>query len=436
MVKGGGKRAVDRARAEDDRLATQRKLVEIREGIAAVASSAADADMARVFEALDRHAAQVELLAQAEAAWHPTAVRAAKESAHATFRKAVAAARERNAVEAAATVWLDEINRLNAGLRAAEVQIRRERETAVALLSEIDSLCIEAGSSRARADSAIESHRTARLELAAALGLPADEVPDEARAAAAVVVPGLTPALSVTSPAGEAAVVAVNTAAAAAADEPVVAATADERSPAHEPEPPRGLRPGPEGVDPDARPRQALLALLLDGEDAIDRIAHRLAAGDGDDPLVWQTWLRGLVAALTIEAAAAGELEFPHADPFWGLFTTTDARAIARALAALGFINDGAGGFIGDRLPAQHDLVAAAGSAGLLPVRVRHFPTADEIPNLYRGVRVATETLLADRAPNLTLGEVIGLLGRRAEPLANLWNEWPRVREVLLAPES
>jgi hypothetical protein len=33
----------------------------------------------------------------------------------------------------------------------------------------------------------------------------------------------------------------------------------------------------------------------------------------------------------------------------------------------------------------------------------------------------------------LTLGELISLLGRRADPLAELWNEWGKVRPLLLA---
>jgi hypothetical protein len=429
MAKRGSKRAGGGAEAAADQLASQRNLVEIREGIASVATTAADADMARVFEALDRHAAQVGLLAQAEAAWHPAAVRTAKESAHATFRKSVASARERNAVEAAAAVWLDEINRINAGLRAAAVQVRRERETATALLAEIDHLCIEAASSRARADAAIESCQAARRELARAMGLPEDDV-SAGTASGATVPTGLTPSLRVASAAGETAVGAVDVAAVAAA-----ASGADEPAAADELGPPRERRARHDAVDLEARPRQALLALLSDGEEGIDRIAHRLAAGEAEGPLVWQTWLRGLVTALTASAADAGVLEFPRDDPFWGQFTLKEACAIARALAALGFLNDGDGGFVGGRMPTPHDLVAAAGAAGLLQVRIRHFPTTHEIPDLYRDVRVATEALLAERAPYLARGEVIGLLGRRAEPLADLWNEWPRVREVLLASE-
>jgi hypothetical protein len=131
-----------------------------------------------------------------------------------------------------------------------------------------------------------------------------------------------------------------------------------------------------------------------------------------------------------------GCLEFPSEHPFWGMFTAGEARAIGKALAALGFRHDGRGGFLEDRVPGSHDLVAAAGSAGLLAVRVRLWPVGDEIGELYRHVRVATDLLLAERAQFLTLGEVVSLLGWRAEPLADLWNEWPRVRTMLLAPES
>jgi hypothetical protein len=53
---------------------------------------------------------------------------------------------------------------------------------------------------------------------------------------------------------------------------------------------------------------------------------------------------------------------------------------------------------------------------------------------LYKDVRVASEAFIAAKAPALTLGELVGVLGRRSEMLADLWNDWPRVRPLFLAP--
>ena len=48
-------------------------------------------------------------------------------------------------------------------------------------------------------------------------------------------------------------------------------------------------------------------------------------------------------------------------------------------------------------------------------------------------VRVAADEYVADAAGGLTLGELVTLLGRRADALTELWNEWGTVRPILLA---
>jgi hypothetical protein len=75
----------------------------------------------------------------------------------------------------------------------------------------------------------------------------------------------------------------------------------------------------------------------------------------------------------------------------------------------------------------------AVGAAGLLPVRIRHWPTPDEAALLFRGVSASADAFIAVKAPALTLGEMVKLLGRRAEPLADLWNDWARVRPLLFS---
>jgi hypothetical protein len=51
---------------------------------------------------------------------------------------------------------------------------------------------------------------------------------------------------------------------------------------------------------------------------------------------------------------------------------------------------------------------------------------------LLREVRVAADEYVAGAAGGMSLGELLTLLGRRADPLAELWNEWGTVRPVLL----
>ena len=65
-------------------------------------------------------------------------------------------------------------------------------------------------------------------------------------------------------------------------------------------------------------------------------------------------------------------------------------------------------------------------------MRIRHWPTEAEMAALYAEVSVAADEHLAATAGDLSLGELIALLGRRADPLAELWNEWGHVRPLLL----
>jgi hypothetical protein len=51
---------------------------------------------------------------------------------------------------------------------------------------------------------------------------------------------------------------------------------------------------------------------------------------------------------------------------------------------------------------------------------------------LFREVTVAADEHLAGAAGDLTLGELVSMLGRRADGLAEVWNEWGRLRPLLL----
>jgi hypothetical protein len=467
-----------------DSVAAQRRLVEIRCGIAEVASKAAEADLASVFDALNRYGTQAELQAEFEAAWDPAAVREAKDGAHRAFTASISVARDRRIVESAATVWLDAINRINGEARSVQMLIRREREATTALLAAIDRQCVEAGASRARADAAIESCLAARraLEQLAGPGAAAELEPafvagtgthlgamsSAIRAALAVgVVPAAAelaavvaqaqPDAGATAKVDQAAVGLADPAGARSPAEPMAesatatataAVTAEDQivepeTPAERAVPdvaaPGRIRARPRSTDAievDATPSQFIVRLARHDAESLARLAARLASDDAPAAARWQEWLAGLVNAADAAAIDQGSLEFPAGHPFWSLFTRDEARGIGRSLAALGFRHDGSGGFAEGRVPAPHDLVLAVGSAGLLPVRVRRWPGPDEIADLYRGVRVATDILLAETAQFLTLGEVVSLLGWRAEPLTDLWNEWPRVKPLLLSADE
>ena len=63
----------------------------------------------------------------------------------------------------------------------------------------------------------------------------------------------------------------------------------------------------------------------------------------------------------------------------------------------------------------------------------RHLgPNDAEMAGLFSEVQVAATEHLASAAGDLTLGELVTMLGRRADGLAEIWNAWGRVRPVLL----
>jgi hypothetical protein len=84
-------------------------------------------------------------------------------------------------------------------------------------------------------------------------------------------------------------------------------------------------------------------------------------------------------------------------------------------------------------VPGQRDLSLAVGYAGLDPMRIRHWPSEHEMADLFREATVAADEYLVGAAGGLTLGELVTTLGLRADALTDLWNEWGRVRPLLLA---
>lgn len=329
----------------------------------------------------------------------PRAIRAAKEVAQQTFRAARTGATDREQLEAAARDWLTEINRINVVARDAAVRLERERASAAGLVAEIERLTVDADAARIGSESADEACIAAR-----------DAVADCDEAAAA-------PAASL--PVGgenEAA----NEHEGHDTDAERVAALA-----AHEQDASAmALATG------DAEP--AILRLVRGDRAALLAVVDGLAAGDPSGRRRWQLGLSGLVEAIVSRAIEAASLEFP-ADGFWAGFSQAQDRDIAAALSALGYRFDGLGGWVDERVPSQRDLSLAVGYAGLDPMRIRHWPDEAEMRELFRDVRVAADEYLVGVAPGLTLGELVGTLGVRADALTELWNEWGRLRPALLA---
>ncbi|MFH0751868.1 MAG: hypothetical protein V2B17_08535 [Chloroflexota bacterium] len=358
--------------------------------------------------AYDQH---VERRENAAAAADPRTVRVAKDEAQAAFRTARLGAREQGALESAAREWLREIDRINARTREAIRLLAREEGAQAELLQAVERLGLEADGARIAAESAGEACRNARIALAACeeserLGRGRPAGPELLVPASVVARATLTPK-----------------------PDPVP------RRADTEPDPdasPHTAAAEPVG-DRHREAEPAVLPLLAGNGDVMRRIAATLADGDADAERAWQARLVALVEAIRARAIDGAALTFPD-HGFWAPYTQVQGREIAAALAALGYRYDGGDGFADGRVPGQRELSLAIGYVGLDPMRIRIWPSEAELPHLYAGVEVDAGRFVAEAAGELTLGDMIDLLGRRAEDLGDLWNAWGRVRPLLLSP--
>jgi hypothetical protein len=405
------------------------RLVEIRCGFADMAHKEAEAAAARVVEATRLCDEQAAALALAVSAIDPAATHSAKEAAHLSFRTAVAAARDRGQVEAAASGWLTNINRINAEGRSAQARVKHEREAAEVLLSQLAGLSDTAESSATMAAAAMEACRAAREAQAS------DETArDTEEAQAPAIQAGTGGAEQPTAPSATSAQIETAVPEPPAAVDPAgsVPATVSPMSTAPQAE---EERPSSDWLVIDIRTPQpqAVIKLIRRDGRTMSALVDRMAGTDAAVRSAWQLLLSNFVDSVVAAAIDEVFFEFPDGDQFWGQFTQEQSRDVARGLAALGFRYDRFEGFADGRVPIQRDLALAVGQAGLLPVRVRYWPRPDEMAQLYRGVRVSADAFIASRAPALTLGELVRLLGRRAEMLSDLWNEWPALRPLLFS---
>jgi hypothetical protein len=379
----GGGRSLLSAADQTDACAAERRIAAERCGLAVRSRASAEqaADAVRVAQrTYDEHLRRADV---AEAAADSMAVRRAKEAAQARFRATYDRSHSTDEAEAAARDWLIEINEINAAARTAGATAKRERGSAASIGASLERMGLGADAARIAAESAEAACLAARQAVAEC----------EERGA------GITPPVSAPrtpsdhEPIGD--------------DEPLVAAFSSGDTP-------------------------NVFRLVRGERSALVSLVERLAGTDAAARRKWQLTLSSLVDAIVAVSIEAGALEFPSDHPFWSAFTHEQDREIAQALASLGHRFDGLGGFADDRFPTQRDLSLAMGYAGLDPMRIRQWPTEAEMAALYRDVTVAADEHLSQTAGDLTLGELVALLGRRADGLAELWNEWGRVRPLLL----
>lgn len=382
-----GEESVTGTTSETGPCADERRVAEERCAVATRARAGADAaaDTFRLAQrTYDDHVSQADTAATAA---DPRSVRSAKEAAQQRFRDARAGAANRDDVENAARAWLAEINDINNGSRGSAQIAERHRALAAAIAVSLERLAVEADAARISAEQADEACLAAREAVAAC---------DEALAREAAVA-------RVTGPPRE------------------TAATVARRGGGiarfkAEPEEDFGSAPMGSRAGEDA----LIIRILRGDRDAMQRAVALLAGDNPDERRRWQSELSELVEALIARSIEASSFDFPLDHPFWGPFSQAQNRDIAAALSSLGFRFDGFGGWVDERFPGQRDLAMAVGYAGLDPMRIRHWPNEPETSDLLRGVRVAADEYVMGSAGGLSLGELVTLLGRRADALTDL----------------
>jgi hypothetical protein len=374
-----------------DACAGQRRLVEERCGLADAAReqarSAADAlrEAQRVYDTLRDRVDRAQVIAD------PRNVAAEKERLHAEFRLASERSAGPDDTEAAARVWLQQINELNTAVREAQRILDAGTADLRAKVPVLDRLAAEADAARIAGENAESGCRDAREDLAAC---------EEADARARAMVPPV-------------------------AEEP----HPFEKVWPSEPDLPEGGAGSPAEVLSGV---PVIVRVLRGDREARQRLVATLGAGEPDGEREWGLRVSRLIDAINARAIEDGYLDLPEDDPFWRLFERREGRDIVGALSALGYRYDGMGGFADGRVPPARDLSMAVGYAGLDRMRIRTWPRENEISQLYERAVVAADEWLSDQAGDLSLGRMVDALGNRAAELADLWNAWGRVRPALL----
>jgi hypothetical protein len=373
------------APAATERCAEERRIAEERCELATRARAQADSAAEALRQAQRDYDGHEGAAREARERSDARAIHVAKDDAQGGFRAAVRSASGPDDLEAAARDWLNEINRINNDAKDAAARAVRESGAAAEIANRLERLGLEADAARIGAENADAACLAARAAVAEC---------DERVAT--------DPSTFLVPPA---------------------------------PAPPRMpdlVEDETLGIALESGGTPRVFRLLRGDRVAMATIVTALAGDDGEARRRWQLQLSGLIEAILADAIEAGYLEFPVEHPFWGAFSRAQNRDIVQALSSLGYRFDGLGGWSDGRFPSQRDLSLALGYAGLDPMRMRHWPNEEATAGLFREVAVAADEYLAGVAGDLTLGEMVATLGRRADPLADIWNQWGRIRPLLL----
>jgi hypothetical protein len=179
-------------------------------------------------------------------------------------------------------------------------------------------------------------------------------------------------------------------------------------------------------------PAAAARALMRGDRQTLLGLALRLAEETGFEAGRMQLLLLELREQITTRALDEYAFAFPPNHPFWSQFHVDIARGVAASLSAMGYRFDGVGGWADGRSPQIRDLALALSYSGYDPRTLRRPAGQAAIDALWQGTRLRTEEYLLARAPQLTLQQIVDLLGPPGGRLGELWDMWGRLRPLLM----
>lgn len=180
-------------------------------------------------------------------------------------------------------------------------------------------------------------------------------------------------------------------------------------------------------------PALVIERIAFGDREALKAVADELSNLTGQPVSHYLLLLHEFADAVREVASERLFLAFEDAHPLWSQFNREERQAIVRALFDLGFRYDAEEGWYGGRAPGTGDMALALAYAGHDPRTIRRQPTSEELRNLPRSMVVSPVECLAALAPDLTLAQMFELLGPRADALGTLWDDWGRLRPLLLS---
>jgi hypothetical protein len=343
-------------------------------------------------------------LEEAHAAADPARVSRGKAAARTAYRRAIASSALQTDRQRAAATWLREIDRLNREGRRANRALSRTESAVRQLARQAFEAERQADAARIGWESAAAECSETRQQLAACEGSPEQLVAAVApREAAHDQRPDLPVMLNGTGGRNRA----------ADADEDGWTA------------PDNALNTSPVPL--------VVERLAFGDREALRTVSAELSGLTGNPVSHYLLMLQELVDAVRMVAAERHYLAFEDSHPLWVQFSAPERQTIVSALSDLGFRYDHEEGWYGGRAPGTSEMAIALAYAGHDPRTIRRQLSAEELRVLPKSITVSPLECLAAVAPDLTLSQMFELLGPRADTLGALWDDWGRVRRVLLS---